>query len=128
MAPPLEWQVDNLSRGGDGVKGLEGFQNNSTLLLHIPRFAERVTKRPFQVNTAWWLYLFRVLTNDRYPHGGDSSFFDLSLYQSHGLIADASGWSQQDYIDLVLPEFLYDLFCCLSDQGGNMPAVDMAHE
>jgi hypothetical protein len=90
IAPPFEWQIDNLARGGDGVEGPEGFQNNSALLSHIPWFAERVTKRPFQINAAWRLYLFSVLTYDRDSHGGDASFFDLSLYQSHGLIADAS--------------------------------------
>ncbi len=90
MAPPFEWQIDYFSWVGDGVKGSEGFQNNCTLLLHIPRFAERVTKRPLQVNAAWRLNLLRVLTYDRYSHGGDASFFNLSLDQSHGLIADAS--------------------------------------
>ncbi|GEM_PF-2182537 len=128
VAPPLEWQVDDFARGGYRVKGLKGFQYNCALLSHISRFAERVTERPFQVNAAWRLYLLRVLTHDCYSHGSDSSFFDLSLYQSHGLIADASSRGEQDDVNLVLPEFFHDLFCCLSNQGGNMPAVDMAHE
>ncbi len=128
VAPPFEWQIENLAWDRDGVEGSECFQNNNALLLRIPWFAERVTKRPLQVNASWRLYLFRVLTYDRYSHGGDSSFFDLSLYQSHGLIADASSRGEQDDVNLVLLEFFNDLFCCLPDQGGNVPAVDMAHE
>jgi len=128
MPPPAKRQINYLTRSGDTVKSLKGFKNNSPLLLNLSRFAKRMTERPFQVNAAWWLNLFRILPNDGDTYGGDTGFFNLSLYQSHGLIADASSRGEQDHVDLVLFESLHHLLGGLSDQSGNVATVDVAHE
>ena len=128
MPPPAKRQINYLTRSGDTVKSLKGFKNNSPLLLNLSRFAKRMTERPFQVNAAWWLNLFRILPNDGDTHGGDTGFFNLSLYQSHGLIADASSRGEQDHVDLVLFESLHHLLGGLSDQSGNVATIDVAHE
>ena len=128
MPPPAKRQINDFTRSGDPVKSLEGFKNNSALLLNLARFTQRMAERPFQVNAPWRLNLFRVLPNNGDANGGDSGFFNLSLYQSHGLIADASGRGEQDHVDLVLFEPLYHLLGGLSDQTGNVATVDVAHE
>ena len=128
MPSPAKGQIDNLSRSGDLVKSFKGFKNNCPLLLNVTRLTKRMTERPFQVNAAWWLNLFRILPNDGDTYGGDTGFFNLSLYQSHGLIADASGRGEQDHVDLVLFEFLHHILGCLSDQDGDVATVDVAHE
>ena len=128
MPPPAKRQINNLTRSGDIVKSLKGFKNNSPLLLNLSRFTKRMTERPFQVNTTWGLNFFRVLPNNGDANGGDSGFFNLSLYQSHGLIADASGRGKQDHVDLVPFESLHHFLGGLSDQGGDVTTVDVAHE
>ena len=128
MPPPAKRQINDLTRSGDTVKSLKGLKNNSPLLLNLSRFTKRMTERPFQVNATWRLNLFRVLPNNGDANGGDSGFFNLSLYQSHGLIADASGRGEQDHVDLVLFEPLSHLLGGLSDQAGNVATVDVAHE
>lgn len=128
MPPPTEGQINNLTRSGNAVQRFEGFKHHCTLLLYIARLAQRVTKGPLQVDAARRLHLFCVLTHDCYPNGGDPCFFDFSLDQSHGLIADASSRGEQNDIDLFMLELLYHLPGRLSDQGGNVTAVNMAHE
>jgi len=128
MPSPTEGQINNLAWAGDAVQGFEGFEHHGALLLNIARLAQRMTKGPLQVDATRRLYLFCVLTNDCYPNGGDACFFDLSLDQSHGLIADASSRGEQNDINLVVLEFLYHLPGRLGDQGGNVSAVNMAHE
>ena len=128
MPPPTEGQINNLTRSGHAVQGFERFEHHGALLLYIARLAQRMTKGPLQVDAARRLYLFCVFTNDCYSNGGDACFFDLSLDQSHGLIADASGRGEQNDIDIVMLELLYHLLGRLSDQGGNVTAVNMAHE
>ena len=64
MPPPTKRQINNLPRSSDTVKRLKGLQYNGTLLLHIPRFAERVTKRPLQIDAARRLHLFGEFTHD----------------------------------------------------------------
>ena len=87
-----------------------------------------MAERPFQVNTAWRLNLFRILPNDGDAYGGDAGFFDLSLYQSHGLIADASSRGKQDHVNLVLFESFHHLLGALTYQSGNVATVYVAHE
>ena len=128
MPPPTKRQVNNLTRRGDPVKSFEGFKNNRPLLLDVARFTKRMTERPLQVNAAWRLNFFSVLPNDGDAYGGDTGFFNLSLYQSHGLIADASSRGEQDHVNLVLFEPLHHLLGGLSDQSGNVATVDVAHE
>ena len=128
MPSPTKRQINNLTRSGHAVQGFEGFEHHGALLFSIARLAQRVTKRPLQVDTARRLYLFCVLSNDCYPNGGDACFFDLSLDQPHGLIADASSRGEQNDIDLVGLELLYHLPGRLRDQGGNVTAVNMTHE
>ena len=128
MPPPTKRQIDNLSRSCNLVKSFKGFKNNCPLLLNVARFTKRMTERPFQVNAAWRLNLFRVLPNNGDANGGDTGFFNLSLYQSHGLIADASSRGEKDHVDLVLFEPLHHLLSGLANQGRNVSTVNMAHE
>jgi len=128
MPPPAKWQIDNLTRSSDPVKSFKGFKNNRPLLLNVARFTKRMTERPFQVNAAWRLNFFCVLPNNGDANGGDTGFFNLSLYQSHGLIADASSRGEQDHVDLVLFEPLHHLLSGLANQGRNMSTVNMSHE
>ena len=128
MPPPTEGQVNDFAWIGNAVQRFEGSEHHGALLFNIARPAERVTKRPLQVDTARRLYLLCVFTNDCYPNGGNAGFFDLSLDQSHGLIADASGRGEQNGIDPVGLELFYHLPGRLRDQGGNVTAVNMTHE
>ena len=78
------------------------------MLPGIARFTERVTEGPLKVNGARRLNLFCIFTYDRHPDGRDAGFLNLSLDQSHGLVADASGRGQQNHIDDLLSEFFND--------------------
>ena len=128
MPPPPEGQINNLTRCSDAVERPESFQHDCTLLFNLARFTKWVAEGPLQVDASWRLNLFCVLPNDGDANGGDTGFFNFSLYQSHGLIADASSRGQQDDVDLILSEPFHHLFCYLPDQGGNVSTVDVAHE
>lgn len=128
MPAPTKRQINNLAWSFDPVKSFEGFQNNSPLLLNVARFTKRMAERPLQVNAARRLNLFCVLTNNGDANCGDAGFFNLSLYQSHGLIADASGRGEQNHVNLVLFKSLHDLLGGLSDQGGDVATVNVTHE
>ena len=102
ISPPTKRQINNLPWSSSRIKHPEGLQNHGPLLLDIARLTERVSKRPLDVNGPWRLYLFCVFAHDRYPDSRDTGFFNLSLDQSHGLVADASGGGQQDHVNFVL--------------------------
>ena len=76
------------------------------MLPDVARFTERMAEGPLEVNGPGRLHLFGVFAYDRDPDSRDAGFFDLSLDQSHGLVADASRRGQQDCINGVLAEFL----------------------
>ena len=63
------------------------------LLGLVVRFADGVTKGPFQKHRARWLHLLGILTHDGNTDGGDAGFFNYSLDQSNGLITDPSARS-----------------------------------
>jgi hypothetical protein len=128
MSPPTKRQINNLTRSGDSIESPESLKNNSPLLLNFTRFTKRMAKGPLQVDAARRLNLLSVLPNDGDANGGDAGFFNLSLYQSHGLIADASSRGEQDNVDLVLFESFHHLLSGLANQGGNVATVDVAHE
>jgi hypothetical protein len=128
MPSPTKRQINYLTRSCNPVKSFKGFKNNCPLLLNVARFTKRMTERPFQVNAAWRLNLFRILPNNGDANGGDTGFFNLSLYQSHGLIADASSRGEEDHVNLVLFEPLHHLLSGLANQGRNMSTVNMSHE
>lgn len=102
IPPPTKRQINNLPRSSSRIKHPEGLENHGPLLLDIARLTERVSKRPLDVNGPWRLHLFCVFAHDRYPDCRDAGFFNLSLDQSHGLVADASGGGQQDHVNFVL--------------------------
>ena len=102
IPPPTKRQINNLPRSSSRIKHPEGLQNHSPLLLDITRLTERMSKRPLDVNGPWRPHLFCVFAHDRYPDCRDAGFFNLSLDQSHGLVADASGGGQQDHVNFVL--------------------------
>jgi hypothetical protein len=128
MPSPAEGKIDDFSRRRDPVKCPECFEQHSPLLQDVPRLPERVAERPAQEDGAWRSNLLGEFSHDRYADGGDAGFLDLSLDQPHGLIADASGRSQQDQVDMVLAELFRHLLRRNSDQGRDVPAIDVAHE
>ncbi len=95
-APPGKGEVDDLPGGGDGIEGLEGFEEDRPLLADVPRFAEGMAEGPMEVDAARRAYLLGVLAHDGNADGGDAGFLDGPLHQSHGLIAETSGRGQQD--------------------------------
>ena len=109
MPPPGKRQVDDLTRFPDPVDRFQSLDQDGALLSDIIRFAQGVTERPLEEDGSGRLNLFRVFADNRDAHGGDALVFDLSLDQSHGLIADTSGGGQQDQINLVFLEFAGDL-------------------
>ncbi len=98
------------------------------MLPDVARFAERVAEGPLDVDGARRLHFFGIFPHDRYPDSRDAGFFDLSLDQSHGLVADASGRGQQDHVDGLLPEFIDDLSRRSADQGGDVTPVNVPHQ
>lgn len=128
MTSPAEGQVNDTAWNGDGVEGTQGLDNHGALLTDVSGFTQRVTEWPAQEYGAGRLHLLGIFTHDRYPDGGDAGFLDLSLDQSNGLIADASGRGQQDDINPVLLELFHDLFCRMVNQGCDVSAIDVAHE
>ena len=128
MTPPAKRQINNLTWRGDAVERSESFQNDRTLLLSIARFTKWMAEGPLQVDAAWRLNLFCEFPNNGDANGGDTSFFNFSLDQSHGLIADASSRGEEDHVDLILFEPFHQFSSRLTDQGGNVATVDMPHE
>lgn len=128
MPPPAKRQINNLTRCRDFIKSFQGLKHNGSLLLSLARLAKRMAKGPLQIDAARWLHLLRVFPNDGYAHGGNAGFLNFSLYQSHGLIADASSRCEQDQIHLILLESFCDIPGRLADQGGDVASVNMAHE
>ena len=128
VPPPAKRQINNLSRSRGRIKHPEGFENHRPLLLDVARLTERVTEGPLDVDGSRRLHLFRIFTHDRHPDSRDAGFFNLSLDQSHGLVADASGRGQQDHVDGLLPELFDDLSRRLVYQGGDVMPVNVPHE
>jgi hypothetical protein len=128
MPSPTEWQVDDFTRRCNNIKGVQGFEDHGPLLQDVPRFTERMSEWPAQEHGSRRTYLLGEFPYDRYADGGNTGFFDLSLDQPHGLIADASGRRQQDHVDVVPVESFHHLLRRDRDQGGDMPAVYVAHE
>ena len=102
MPPPAKRQINNLPRRSRRIEHPEGLEYNRPLLPDVARFAERMAEGPLDVDGARRLHFFGIFPHDRYPDGRDAGFFDLSLDQSHGLVADASGRGQQDHVNFVL--------------------------
>lgn len=128
FAPPAKRQVDNNAWLFNLIKRTQSLIHDRPLLLNVARFTKRVAEGPTQKDGAWRLNLFRIFSNDRNPDCGDPDFFNFSLYQSHGLIADASGRGQKNQIDLIGFEFACDLPGGFFDQRHDVPTIDMPHE
>lgn len=78
------------------------------LLQAIARFAERVTKRPVQVEHARGHHLDGQLAHEGQRDGGDAACLDFPGEQPHGPRADRSGRHEQSEIDVSLREQLAD--------------------
>jgi len=74
----------------------------SGLLIDVARCSQGVAERPGQDHRARRPDLFGVGSVDGNADGCDAAGFDHALNQSHGLMADASGWCQQDRIHVHL--------------------------
>lgn len=98
LSPPPEREVDDLARCLNCVKSPEGFKQNRPLLCDVERFSERVPKRPSEKNSARGVHLFGEFTDNGDADGWDANTFDLSLDQSHGLIAKPSPRRKEDAI------------------------------
>lgn len=109
MPPPAKRQINNLTRCRDPIKSFQGLKHNGPLLLNLARLAKRMAKGPLQIDAARWLHLLCVFPNDAHAHGGNTGFLNFSLYQSNGLIADASSRGEQDQVHLILLELCCDL-------------------
>ena len=101
MPPPLERKVDNGARGLDGIQGIEGALQDGGMLGRFERLAQGVAEGPAHKDGTGRLDLFRIVPHDGYADGGDTSLFDGSLNQSHGLIADPSARNEQHGIHLI---------------------------
>ena len=128
VSPPAEGQVDDGPRLADRVEGTERLQDHGALLPDMTGFAKRVTEGPFQENGTGWPDLFGVIAHDRNADSRDTGLLDGSLDQPHGLVAEASGWRQQDHVHPVPSQGLGNLRRRFLDQGHKMAAVDVAHE
>ena len=109
MSPPAKRQINNLPRSRGRIKHFEGFEDHRSLLPGVARLAERVAERPLDVDGSRRIHFFGIFPHDRHPDSRDAGFFNLSLDQSHGLVADASGWGQQHHVYFLLPELCDDL-------------------
>lgn len=102
-------QVDDLSRRLDGVERLKGGDDNSSLLFSVSGVAERMTEGAADEDGSGRSDLLRVLSDYGDANGCNPCLFNHSLDQSHGLIADASGWREEHQIDILLGQSLGDL-------------------
>ena len=128
MSAPAEGEVDDRARRGDRVKCLEGLQDDRPLLLVLAGFAERVPEWPLDVNGTWRPHFFSVFPNDGNTDRRHARFFDFSLDQPDGLVADSSGWGEKNHVDCFPAQQRNDLTGRFANQGGNVVPVDMTHE
>jgi len=71
------------------------------MLYRLERFTERMSERPSEKNGPRRLDCFGIFTDNRDAYRRDAGFFYHPLYQSDGLITNASGGSQQNNIHAV---------------------------
>lgn len=90
-AAPPEAGVDNLTRHPDCVKGLEEFGEHGPLLANLKGLPQGMSERPAQEHGSRGLHLFGILPHYRYADCRYACLLDGALYQTDGLIADASG-------------------------------------
>jgi len=75
-----------------------------------------MTEWPSQKNGPGRLDLLGIFPDDRYADCRDPLFFYFALYQSHGLIADASSGCQDNDIYIIFFQSISDLGCTLINQ------------
>ena len=126
-SPPVR-QVEDRARLLDRIQCPQCFRQDHSLLRLVEGFPERMAEGPSDKNGPRRFDLLRVSPYDRNPDRRDTLLFYFSLYQSHGLVANASPGGQQDDVDLVVLELPCDLACCCVYQRRDMPSNDMPHE
>jgi hypothetical protein len=99
VSSPPERDVSDLAGVLYGIKGLQGFRENCPLLDTVERLSKGMAEWPSQENGPRWFHLLRIFPHNRDPYGRNADLFNLTLYQSQGLIAYASPRCEQHGID-----------------------------
>ena len=95
-APPGEGEGHDFSRLPNGVKRLQRLEQDRPLLADIARLTDGMTEGPMDKYAPRRAHLLGIFAHDGDADGGDAGCFDDSLNQSHGLIANPSGWRQEN--------------------------------
>ncbi len=103
MSAPDVGQINDRAGGANGVKMFQRVKHNPALLRRVKGFSHWMSKGPAQKDAARWLHFFCIIPDDGDTDGGDTSLFNNTLDQSHGLIADSSAGCQQGDVDLFRP-------------------------
>ena len=126
-SPPVR-QVEDRARLLDRIQCPQCFRQDHPLLSFVERLSERMSEGPSEKNGPRRFDLLRIIPYDRNADRREPLLLDLPLYQSHGLVADASPWYKQDDIDFVALQPPCDLASCCADQRENMSSGDVPHE
>ncbi len=128
MSAPTIGAINNAPGLSGGFQQIEAFAKNSTLLVSVERFAERMPKRILQKIGAWGLDFFADFSGDGNANGGYSLAFDFSLHQTHGPIAQASGRHEEHRVDFLLLELPCNGFGGPLHQCFNMSLIYVPHQ
>jgi hypothetical protein len=120
--------IDNHPRLFDLTKGLESLAQDGCLLIDVARLAQRMAKRPRQENRSRRFYLFCITAYQGYADRRDADCLDGTLDQSDGLIANASGRSEQHGVHPVLLEHTGHSGRGFAYQSIDMGPLNMAHK
>jgi hypothetical protein len=94
FSTPFVRQFNDRTRFLYGVQCPQCFCQHYLLLYSVKWRAEWMTEWPSQENSPRRLDLLGILPNDRYSDCRNPLFFYFTLYQSHGLVANASSGCQ----------------------------------
>jgi len=128
LPSPPKRNIDDPSRLTYRVKGPECFCQDCPLLSRIEWLPEGMAERPAKEDRPRRFNFFCILSHYGYPDCRDPCSFNLSLYQTNGLIADPSARREKGNINAVCLQLSCNFRRRFAHQGIDMDTQNVSHE
>lgn len=101
LTSPAVTRLDDDARRSCRQQRLQRQENDCALLFRVVRFTQRMSKRPFQEDSARRANCQRQLAGKRDADSRNAGGFKTTCDQSHGPIAKPSGRRQKGKVDAL---------------------------